>query len=106
MKNIEYDKLKLENVLPHDKPMILINKILDYDKNNLSATCEVTISPKSIFYDKEIKGISSLVGIEYMAQTIGVYAFFKNDMNTPKIGYLLGSRSFNSNIEYFEYGKN
>ena len=102
---INYKDFNLQDVLPHDNPMILISSILDYNANDLTAKCSVKIEKNNIFFDKGLNGISPLVGIEYMAQTIGVYAYFKNKMKEPQIGYLLGTRAFNSNIKLFEFGK-
>ena len=40
-----------------------------------------------------------------MAQSAGCYMWFKNNMQKPKIGYLLGSRAYRCNLEKFELGK-
>lgn len=95
----------LEKILPHDRPMILIDELLavDLEKNTVKAS--VTITEDKIFYNKSINGISPLAGIEFMAQTIGCYAYFKNGEKEPKIGYLLGSRAYKCNLEKFEPGK-
>ena len=63
------------------------------------------ITEEKIFYDKNLKGISPLAGIEFMAQTVGCYAYFRNGGGEPKIGFLLGSRVYKNNIEKFELGK-
>lgn len=95
----------LEKILPHDRPMILIDELLavDLEKNTVKAS--VTITEDKIFYNKSINGISPLAGIEFMAQTIGCYAYFKNGEKEPKIGYLLSSRAYKCNLEKFEPGK-
>ena len=58
-----------------------------------------------MFYDKDIKGVDSVVGIEYMAQTIGCYAYYRKNLTEPKIGFLLGTRMYNNSIKNFELGK-
>ena len=95
----------LEKILPHNHPMILIDRLIDVDLNNDTVCAEVTISEDKIFYDKSIEGMSPLVGIEFMAQTIGCYAYYRNGEKEPKIGYLLGSRQYNCGLEKFEKGK-
>lgn len=65
----------------------------------------VTINEDKVFFDKEINGISPLVGIEFMAQTIGCYAYFKAGETIPKIGFLLGTRLYENSLEKFENGK-
>lgn len=95
----------LATILPHKKPMILIDDIVDYslEKKRLK-TC-VTITKDSMFYNQEIKGIDSVIGTEFMAQTIGCYGYFRKKLSEPKIGFLLGTRLYNNAIEKFELGK-
>ena len=105
---MQYD---LEKILPHSKPMILIDKLLEVNMEEKSVLAEVTISENKIFFDKSINGVSNLCAIEYMAQTAGCYAYFKrNGLNAninedkPKVGFLLGTRSLKTSIEKFENG--
>lgn len=98
----EYD---LEKVLPHKHPIILIDDIINYNLDEHTVKTVVKIYPEKMFFDKSLNGISAITGIEFMAQTIGCYSYFKNNMKRPRIGFLLGTRIFNSNIEFFENGK-
>ena len=93
--------MDLEKILPHKKPMILIDDIIDYSDENDSINSVVTISENSMFYDDTIKGVSSCVGIEYMAQTIGCFAFLKDKLKEPKPGFLLGSRLYETKKDVF-----
>ncbi len=95
----------IEEMLPHDNPMILVDEIVEINEEEKYIVCSVTIKEDDIFYNKEIQGISSLVGIEYMAQTIGCHAYFKNGQKKIKVGLLLGTRLFENNLELFELGK-
>ncbi len=95
----------LEDILPHSHPMILIDKLIEADAQNNLVKCSVTVSEDKILYDKNIEGICALAGIEFMAQSAGCYMWFKNNMQKPKIGYLLGSRAYRCNLEKFELGK-
>lgn len=97
--------MDLNNILPHDKPMILIDDILEIDMKNQFVKTSVTIHEDKIFFDKDINGISPLAGIEFMAQTIGCYAFYKAGETVPKIGFLLGTRLYENSLEKFENGK-
>ena len=94
--------MDMEKILPHDKPMIFIDKVLEVNLEESYTTCEVTIHDKKIFFDKEINGMSPLVGIEFMAQTIGCYSFYKSGQKPPKIGFLLGTRMYKNSLEKFE----
>ena len=40
-----------------------------------------------------------------MAQTIGCYAYYKNNCTVPKSGYLLGTRLYNNAVKKFELNK-
>ena len=98
-------KQDLAKILPHEEPMILIDNIVEYSLEEKWLKSSVTISENSIFYDKDLGGIDSVVGIEYMAQTIGCYAYYRKKHEEPKIGFLLGTRLYNNAIKVFELGK-
>jgi len=98
-------KQELSKILPHKEPMILIDDIIGYSLDEKWLKSAVTINENDMFYNKEIQGTDSVVGIEYMAQTIGCYAFYRNNRQEPKIGYLLGTRLYNNTLEKFELGK-
>ena len=95
----------LETLLPHKKPMVLIDDVIDYSLDEKWLRSCVTISKDSIFFDNRLKGISSIVGIEYMAQTIGCFAFLKRGQEEPKIGFLLGTRLYNNKLSLFKEGE-
>lgn len=95
----------LEKILPHKGKMVLLDDVIDYDIEKRYLEAVVTIRKDSLFFDKNINGVSSLLGIEYMAQAVGCYAYYRNKLNEPKIGYLLGTRLYNNKLEKFELGK-
>ena len=98
-------KYDLEKILPHNHPMILIDDIKEINIDEKYLIAEVKITENKIFFDKSINGVPYLSGIEYMAQTIGCYAFFRAQRTEPKLGFLLGTRSYKNNLEKFENGK-
>lgn len=89
--------LNLENLLPHDHPMILISGVDSYDKNLRMVKCYVDIDERSYFYDPNIKGVPSYLSLEYMAQTIaslaGIYTWSQG--LEPLKGFVLGTRKMN-----------
>lgn len=95
----------LSKILPHDAPMILIDELLEVDTQKNFVRTLVRINEDKVFYDKETESISPLAGIEFMAQTIGCYSFYKSGDSKPRIGFLLGARSYNCSLEKFEKGK-
>ena len=95
----------LETILPHKKPMILIDDIVDYSIEEKWLKSCITITQNCMFYDKESQGVDSVIGIELMAQTIGCYAYFRNKLTEPQIGYLLGTRLYNNAVKQFDLNK-
>lgn len=95
----------LEKILPHNHPMILIDDILNVDLKNETLSTLFIVTKDKLFFDKENQGIQSSAALELMAQTIGCYAYFKNAKKEPQMGFLLGSRLFETSIDYFKPGE-
>lgn len=95
----------LSKILPHKTPMILIDDVVEYSIEEKWLKSCVTIREDSLFYDRVINGIDAVAGIEFMAQTIGCYAHYRKKPDKPQIGFLLGTRLYNSAIETFELGQ-
>lgn len=95
----------LKKILPHNHPMILIDKLEEVNLEEGFVSASVTITTDKIFYDNTIQGIDAYVGIEFMAQTIACFSYFKFGQKSPKIGFLLGTRAYKCDIERFEQGK-
>lgn len=85
--------------------MVLISRLVSYDFKK--ALCEVDIGSESPFYQESLSGVASYVGIEYMAQSIAAYAgaLALDKGEDVKIGFLLGSRKFQTFQTHFESGK-
>lgn len=94
-------KYNLNKILPHKPPMILIDDIKEVNLDKKTLTAIFRVYPEKLFYETG-KGINSLCGIEFMAQTIGCYAYYRNRCKPPKPGLLLGTRLYNNQVEYFE----
>ena len=96
--------LDLETLLPHRAPLLLLSKVVDYDDNFAEALVHIT--PDSPFFDAELGGVPSWVGMEYMAQTIGIWAGHQQlTHNKPvQAGFLLGCRSYDCNSAVFPAG--
>ena len=97
-------KYDLTKILPHKPPMILLDDIIEVDLEKNTLTSIFKIYPQKIFFEAG-KGINSLAGIEFMAQTIGCFSFFKSGGKEPKPGLLLGTRLYNNKTDYFEENK-
>lgn len=83
--------------------MVLLDEILYLDGQ--SAVCAVRVSPRSRFFEAAC-GIPNWVGVEYMAQTIGVHAgYLRTRRGLPaQVGLLLGSRSYECDVDGFADG--
>lgn len=96
------DKIRdLEILLPHRPPMILLDEVVDYGDD--FAIGRVTIRPTSRFFDPRLCAVPAWVGIEYMAQTIGIWAGAQQlRAGRPvQVAFLLGTRSYRSNMHAF-----
>lgn len=95
----------ISQVLPHRPPMVLLDTVQSYDLE--SAVCRVTISQQSPFFDVQLNGVPSYIGVEYMAQTIAAYAGAKalTTQEQVRIGFLLGSRKYQCHANIFTPGQ-
>ena len=95
----------IEAVLPHADPMILLSRLVSYDQD--SAVCEVDITAESAFYNEQTQTVASYIGTEYMAQSIAAYAgaLALDDNAAVKIGFLIGSRKYNTFSPEFKLGQ-
>ena len=94
----------LQTLLPHRAPMLLLDEVVDYDDH--FATARVLVSQVSAFFDTALGGVPAWVGIEYMAQTIGIWAGHQQlSQGKPvQAGFLLGCRSYTCNTAVFPAG--
>ena len=98
--------LNVEQLLPHDHPMILVSGVKEFDKNLTKVISIVNINKDSLFFDPQIGGVPSYVSLEYMAQTIaclaGIYSLRMGI--EPLKGFVLGTRKMILGIDRFVPG--
>jgi predicted hotdog family 3-hydroxylacyl-ACP dehydratase len=94
---------RIDEVLPHAGAMLLLDELLEFGDEHVC--CGVHIRAQTRFCDGR-NGVPAWVGLEYMAQTMCAFsgveevrAGFK-----PSIGLLLGSRRYQSEVEWFGLG--
>ncbi len=94
--------INVADILPHDGKMVLLDSVLEYDQESLTA--ELTVRNDNLFGDG--KTVPAWLGIEYMAQTVaahgGMMCYLAGKPINP--GFLLGSRRYISNISDFTVG--
>lgn len=89
-------------LVPHSGKMSLLNKVTAYGSEWLTA--EIYITADSMFAGKE--GVPAWVGMEYMAQAVGAYSGLQERLygGEPKLGFLLGTRRYCCNEDFFHLG--
>ncbi len=94
----------IEQVVPHDHPMILVDALVAYDET--SAQCLVNITNNSNFFSEANQSVPSYVAIEYMAQSIAAFANAneKDQGGEVAIGFLVSSRKLKVFISNFTLG--
>jgi len=93
----------VSELLPHSGAMIMIDDALAEGEGWVESG--VRIGEDSLLYEPGA-GVPAWVGIEYMAQTVAMYSGIeaKRAGEEIKIGFLLGTRRFESMTEYFTLG--
>ena len=89
-------------LLAHSGDMMLLDKIVKFDEQTMVS--EVIVRNDGLFGDG--KCVPALVGIEYMAQTIAAHGNMMDKLaqRPTYLGYLLGTRSYTSNVDCFLMG--
>lgn len=92
----------VRELLPHDLPMVLLDRIEELHDNGLTAS--VTITSASLFAEEN--GVPSWVGLEYMGQAIAAYAgaCSRRDGKPVRIGFLVSTRRYEPGCAYFPLG--
>ena len=93
----------LAELLPHGGDMILIDKIIRFDEEQIY-TC-LTVKPDGLFSLPD-GSLPAWVGVELMAQSVAAFAgcHARQKGNPPELGFLLGTRKFECNVEAFAPG--
>jgi predicted hotdog family 3-hydroxylacyl-ACP dehydratase len=94
---------RIEAVVPHDHPMILLDEVVACDDERLVAA--LTIRESSLFLEQE--GVPAHIGLEYMAQACGAYAgtHALRAGEAVRIGFLLGTRRYTAHVPWFRRGE-
>ncbi len=89
----------MSELLPHDGRMLLLDRLVSCDAE--CAVAEITVPANGLFMQSA--GMPAWVGLEYMAQTVGAWAGYHARKRNllPKIGFLLGTRSYQCSVQYF-----
>jgi len=96
------ETFSVAELVPHSGKMSLLDEIVDLGEGWLRAAVHIT--EQSMFVEEQ--GVSAIIGIEYLAQGIAAYAGSQQRAKdqAPKLGFLLGVRSYQSSTDYFPIG--
>ncbi len=96
--------LSPEALLPHRPPMSLPGGIHTVDLAEKSLVSWTEFDERSPFFDASTQTIPATVGIEMMAQTVGLLSGLNFRVilkKEPALGFLLGARLFTRNLPAF-----
>lgn len=84
----------IEEVVPHRQDMCLLQRILRWDQDSIEA--ELVVPGTGLFIENG--EMPAWIGIEYMAQAIAAWSGCRARAAgaAPQLGFLLGSRRYNS----------
>jgi len=99
---MDFTNIDIAELIPHSGKMVLLDRIISCDNNSLSAELVV----RNDGFPGNDKTVPAWVGIEYMAQAVAAYAgvIAKRAGEPIKLGFLLGTRRYNSNVAEFKVG--
>ncbi len=85
----------ISELLPHDRPMMLLDELLAADDSSLH--CALTVREDGLF--DSAGSVPAYLGLEYMAQAVAAYSGYQARLKggQPKVGFLLGTRNFQCN---------
>lgn len=98
-----YTDLPMADILPHKDPMILVDKVMDFQDDFIHVT--LSIRPGIPFYNQG--KVPSYIALEYMAQAVAAWngLILKKYNQPPRIGFLLGTRKLTLDRTSFKEGE-
>ena len=96
------DCTDIAGFIPHSGRMVLLDRIINFDEHALSA--ELVVRDDGLLGNDET--VPAWAGIEYMAQAVAAHVGIKSkQVGEPvKLGFLLGTRRYTSNVSSFDVG--
>ena len=95
--------MPIAELVPHGGRMRLLDRAIEGDTDSLVA--EVTLREDNLFFADG--GVGGWVGIELMAQAVAAWAGWHARLRgeTPRVGFLLGSRRYECSRPVFKPGE-
>ncbi|WP_173379530.1 thioester dehydrase [Fibrobacter succinogenes] len=93
-------------LVPHAGKMLLLDRVIRHDLNEVSIETEVDINESCMFYRDDRQGVPSYVAFEYMAQSIsalsGVYG--RTHGQKPREGFIMSVSNCKLLVPVFKAG--
>jgi predicted hotdog family 3-hydroxylacyl-ACP dehydratase len=85
------EKEEIKALIPHRGKMFLLSRVCSFNLDEMSLEAEFDIAEDCIFYDKDIQGIPSWLGIELAAQSFCALKGLerKTQGRAPDIGFIV-----------------
>lgn len=89
---------RLEELLPHAGPMLLLDEVLAVDGERIRA--RTTARRDGLFTAAREPGVPAWMGMEYLAQAIAAWSGYREleQGNPVRPGFLVGARTFHSSV--------
>ena len=93
----------IEELIPHRDTMLLLDKVAEFEEKSVLGEC---VPAHNAWYSDESGNMPAWIGIELMAQTVAAHVALIKRMKglPPKMGILLGTRKYHSEVESFIAG--
>jgi predicted hotdog family 3-hydroxylacyl-ACP dehydratase len=97
---------RIEDLIPHRAPLRLLDELVSHSAE--VTMCRVRITPESTFVRQG--QVPCLVAVEYIAQCIGAHSTLESIRAaggapvSPRIGYIIGVRTFELHRSHFLVG--
>ena len=90
-------------LVPHAGDMILIDEVLEFGAEHIETS--LVVRPGGLFSHAD-GSLPAIVGIELMAQSVAAFAgcHARQENRPVELGFLLGTRNFNCNVDRFPAG--
>lgn len=93
----------IAELIPHAGDMILLDQVVRFGDEDIETT--LTVRPGGLFNQAD-DSLPAWIGIELMAQSVAAYAGCQARLlgQPVELGFLLGTRNFQCNVERFPAG--
>lgn len=103
----EFDtREKLSRLVPHRGKMLLLDRIVSADLEQVQIATEVDISDRCMFFAESFGGVPVWIAFEYMAQSVSALTglFGLQTGTLPRMGFILSVTNFCADESVFLQG--